>query len=315
MYAKTGGKPLFLQVKFYRREAAGFYNMLKYIKMSVIRMYFKKKKKGPGVVTLHYKRHKERRIKRTILGIFLLAMCFAAGWFFIFSDAIKVKEITVIPGVLSNADMVKTATINAVTPHNFLNQIINNDNLLVWGSRTITLDAKKFPMIESVIIKRDIFKRTVQLTVVEKERKFIFCEKFGEAMGKCFWIDASGDVIGEAPYIKSKLFPVVMVADTASAPLFVGGSAIVASQTAVLDDVVSLLDRLSLPADSITIRKRALRECEVQIAKGPLFYFSLENDPGAYDSVVMSLMNEGLWSKISYVDLRVPGRMYYALIK
>src|SRR3989344_2915503 len=161
--------------------------------------------------------------------------------------------------------------------------------------------------VKAVELKGDI--SLDQALVIEKttERsKFIiWCE------GDCFWIDETGLAFADAPETEGPLVKIVRV--TSGRQIKLGDNPLSGKETGILTSIIKFLNEMNIPVKSLTVENQDYKEITAQTLTGSKVYFSFLVDPAFGKSVVESLKEDGSWSKIDYLDLRIQGRAYYKL--
>ncbi|MCR4260759.1 MAG: hypothetical protein NUV96_00225 [Candidatus Colwellbacteria bacterium] len=163
------------------------------------------------------------------------------------------------------------------------------------------------PQAASIKVDKKYFKRTIEFTFIAKERYAIWCFQL---KGECFWIDASGSTFAQAPDIKGPLI-LRLVRDESERELALGEKVLEDIMFQNLKAAFVLLEELDIPVREFKIENLKFKEA-VALTSGPTIYFSLQDDPSFGRAVVEQLRGSGEWNAVNYLDLRVPGRAYYA---
>ena len=175
-------------------------------------------------------------------------------------------------------------------------------NILFWRRQTEhVLD----PRFDTFNMRKNYFKRTVQVTATEREKSFAWCF---EASGDCFWTDKTGFIFSPAPASSGGL--ITVISDWREMPPGIGGYVLPASMNENLNSIIAIIGRLDLSVDSIKIENIKLRELLISASNGPRIIFSLSIDPDFTETAIRSLMESKSWTATKTLNLTVPGRAY-----
>jgi len=170
-----------------------------------------------------------------------------------------------------------------------------------------SLNLESAPQAASIDVDKNYFNRTVKFTLIAKERYAIWCLQVKE---ECFWIDDLGSAFASAPDIKGPAI-LRLVRDESERELVLGEKVLEDIMFQNLKEAFVLLEELDIPVKEFKIENLKFREA-VARTSGPTIYFSLQDDPSFGRAVVEQLRSSGEWNAVNYLDLRVPGRAYYA---
>lgn len=255
-------------------------------------------------------RHKQRRgfvLRLKIYGFIVLFFILIAGpaYAIFYSPVFRIKEIkTDFSGgepmpALANDLGIFFATKSGI--YSFL----GFNNILSWKEGSARNDfLAKYPQIENIEINKNYFKRTVTLTVKERDKFGIWCLK-----EKCFWFDKNGIVFDEAPDTEGGI--IRKVDDFSGRQIKKGDGILDARLSENLIKIFGVLESAGLPS-SLKLDKIELQEITaVPVQQNlPEIYFSLRIDPSFGLSTLQKLGEKNL-ANISYIDLRVENRAYY----
>lgn len=177
-------------------------------------------------------------------------------------------------------------------------------NILFYKPSFSVENAPQAALIE---IDREYLTRKIKFSLDAKERYAIWCF---EVRAECFWIDDSGLAFAAAPDIKGPLI-LRLVREETDRPFVLGERVLEDHMFQNLKSAFVLLDDLDIPVEEFKIENLKFREA-VARTSGPSIYFSLQDNPDFGRTVIDQLRGSGEWNSVNYLDLRVPGRAYYA---
>lgn len=234
-------------------------------------------------------------------GFFVSGLLFIAVFYAVVDSPIfQVKEFKII----NNGQLTGEAVMANLQPfvlNNRLKIFLGVKNLLVWNKKIFNVSNAT---IAEVRIERHWFKRSVDISVKEKERFVIWCG----AAGNCYWIDRKAVPFEAAPQTEGSL--ILTVQDASQTETVLGKKVIndrfAANLVAVLDSVT----KLKLPIKTATYDGK-LQELRIEAYRGPSLLFSPRFDPFSNLAALRSLEEKVGLQGIEYIDLRTENRLYY----
>lgn len=253
-------------------------------------------------------RRKRRRaaLKKWGLAVLLLTLLLAGAVYGVLaSGVLVVSEFEVRGARLTPEGALLGALADAVVeapPGSWLGK----DNLLTWlfaGDPALRLGA--FPALESFSVTADIPDRKVIVEVREREALGVWC-----GSTECFAFDKNGVLFSRVPEVEGAL--ILKVRDESGAVLE-EGRAVFTDLTWMerLLGTLAIVRRHKLAIGDVLVRDLALREWEVRLRGGPALYFSFDFVPENLEGVLEGVGSRLDLSKLTYLDFRVPNRVYY----
>jgi hypothetical protein len=130
------------------------------------------------------------------------------------------------------------------------------------------------------------------------------------AGGDCYAFDREGIAFGRAPETYGTL--ITKVSDVRTAALAPGEAVLATSEwRARILETLEIIGALHLSPRIITVREEALREWDVALVEGPTLKFSFSFVPERLEDALASLSRRGDFRALTYLDFRVPDRLYY----
>lgn len=238
-----------------------------------------------------------------IVGLFLIGV----SYFLLYSKFMKVNEFKIegISTIDKNTlfGLLAAEVIRGESWRAFFGQ----DNLIFWlGVKNDSLK-EKIPLLADLKLKTNLWEQRVEISVLERQFKGIWCLVKSQ---QCFIFDKEGVVFNVAPLAEGNLL--LKVNDESNRSINLGQ--LVLPDFSWFEKMFIVLDMIKkeemLPAD-IRIKDINLREWEAAIFNGPRFIFSFESIPENLSEIIKSLKNQLNFSKLYYIDFRIPGRIYY----
>jgi len=175
---------------------------------------------------------------------------------------------------------------------------------------------KKFPQISRLQIEKNIPKRTIKITLTEREELGIVCKaeekNEGEVIKNCFYIDKEGVLFKNAPQTSGSL--VLLIKDF-SLEDFSLGKKLFSEQ--IINSIVELRDNLFLQINAKALWFGSFtyppKEIKVMTSEGWYVLFDLARDVKSQLSLLKAALAEKIQNRktLQYVDLRIENRIYY----
>lgn len=206
----------------------------------------------------------------------------------------------------NDQDILSNIRTNYIIDRSLLAQLSVN-NLFFWilGRDELFLNDRLLPSIKDISITTDVFKRGVNINILEKEVFGVICNE-----NNCFVFDDNGVVFRRSPSITGTLIPKIY--DPHNRPIVIGLPFLRdPSWFTDISVVINVLHDLDIGFTEIRLGNDQTREWEIDIISGPTIYFTFGSLPGDIRRVLLALSEEIDITSTEYIDLRVEGRIYY----
>lgn len=242
----------------------------------------------------------------------LCAMLFASvmlafSYFILSSDFFRVRRIEVA-GVQGapEAELVGRTTAY-LAGRGTIASWLGPENILFWRMAPAHISfAGMYPIIAEVVRTVDVGERSVHLVAKEREGFGVWCA--GESA--CYAFDREGVIFAKAP--KSEGTLVLRVRDMSGKEPLVGAAILPRTEWREnFFKTLEILEGRNVPMREIIVRGLDVREWEVKTAYGFSLLFSLDFTPDNLSAVLRDLEKRISLSALSYLDFRIPNRLFY----
>ncbi|PIP29880.1 hypothetical protein COU12_02510 [Candidatus Jorgensenbacteria bacterium CG10_big_fil_rev_8_21_14_0_10_54_38] len=277
------------------------------------------------------RRKKPRRVLWWLIGFFSLFVLLAAGagYAVLFSSLFEVQAVEVSGGETLPREQL-LAALSAQLTDSTLRGLTGPGNILFWmfrGSEPRQLYTASFAA-EVTVVPR-LLERKVEVAVRKLELFGVWCAaeslpaRLAEASaeqgrqaglpaqaGPCYGFDRAGTLVGEAPAAEGAL--ILKVSDENRRSLVAGQPALPNPRWVKnLLETIAVIKAQNLPVAEFTVKPLALHEWWARLASGTLIYFSFDFVPENLSAILENFKTKPDFTKLLYLDLRVPSRVYY----
>lgn len=255
-------------------------------------------------VTLRQK----KRTVRTALLVFLACAAFFAAVLYAaaYSPLFRIRTLTVSVVPDRGAEQTVQEEIEKEISALPLARLFGTRNMLLWDEKRVDNMLARHNEFQSAHIERNFFARSVTVVVVHREKFGIWC-----TAGSCFWFSTDGVLSAPGPRVTGNLL--LAINDESDRPLQLGDKVLDDRLIKPIFSVFDFLGQADIPLRFFTLKPLYLEELWAVAPSGdlPEIYFSLRADPHFALSAVSALQSNPGFSRIRYIDLRVPGKLYY----
>lgn len=241
-----------------------------------------------------YRERKEISWKRRIIFFWILFLILVLVYILFFSPIFEIKEINI--------------SGNRVISNEEIRSVLNQGNLfLVTKNKLRNTLVNNFPRIASVDVTKDIFKKSIDLKIIERKEVGIFCKK------DCYYIDKQGVIFEKAPQTSGAL--ILVIKDYSEGELGINRNVVERGFIAELIDLRNYLsDQLGLKVLEFMIGSGASEDLKVNTNEGWHILFDRSRDLQNQIEALRLVLEEKIKEErtnLEYIDLRIENRVYY----
>jgi hypothetical protein len=241
----------------------------------------------------HRKKNKYGK-KIFALAIIFLFLLLVAG--IVLSPILRAKEINVYGNKEISSEEIKnniqSVNILLMTTNGLKNKLLEN-----------------FPKISAIEIKKNILKRTIAITIAERESLGIICK---ENTANCFYFDKNGVIFEDAPQTSGSL--ILLIKDSFSEE-FSLGKKILEEQiiSSIADFREGIFSLTGIKINWFEIYTHPPKESKIITSEGWYLLLDLSRDTEKQLSVLKTALDEKIKDRknLEYIDLRIENRIYY----
>jgi len=232
--------------------------------------------------------------KSKIIFAWVLFLVLVLAYVLFLSPIFEIKEIN-------------TSGNRIISNHEIQNALAEQNNIfLATNNKLKNILFDNFPIIASVVINKNIFKKSINLKIVERKEVGIFCGK------ECYYIDKNGIIFEKAPQTSGAL--ILVINDYSNREIEIGSK--VLSEKLIADFIETsdyLATQLNLKALEFVFEMGPSGDLKINTNEG--WYILLDmsrnfkNQLQALELVLGEKIKDR--SSLEYVDLRIENRVYY----
>lgn len=183
-------------------------------------------------------------------------------------------------------------------------------DMFMWPDTLSSNTLALIPQLASVSISKDYFTNTITASVTERQPFAIWCF-VPKANGneQCFWFDQTGTMFERT--FDTQGGAIMVVHDYSQNPTGLNEKVLPAEFTANMISILNVIKATGLNINTIDLNDLSLEEIDITTNNGPALYFSLRFPADEDLPVIQSLMAQGGFDAIQYIDCRTENRVYY----
>jgi hypothetical protein len=284
-------------------------------------------------VSDHRKRRKKiRRYAFAVVGVFAFYFIFLAiVWLFMSTPFFRVQNVAVMGNsAVPSADIVSLVQATPSGKHNFIDSVFGWGNMFAWPDKVPVQNLAMIPELASITITKNYFSHSVTLNATERAPFGIWCyiPKGGSGVmiassssttteasapdlsnEQCYWFDNTGVLFERSLSTQGNL--IFVVNDFSQSPRGLNETVLPPEFNANFISVANVIRQTGLGIKEIDLNNLSLEEVDAQTTQGPRLEFSLRFPADDYLSVLKSLIAQGGFDKLQYVDCRTEDRVFY----
>ncbi len=269
---------------------------------------------------MHMRRYRKRKAKKILISVLILFLFSGIFYFLFFSQVFKINNF-IISGGRSLVPEEVEETLRSFLNRRWFLIPANNFFILKEGElEKAILD--KFKRIEGVDIQKG-FPNALEVEIKEKNLNLIWCQKKQEER-KCFYLDQDGMVFGKAFDIdlenldREKLIngPFILVEEERESFSSLEEKIAVSELVDFIFQIKLILPKIAgLKMVKGSIGLASAGQINVETEEGWQVYFDTTRELTSQVKILDLVLTEKITKEeresLEYIDLRVPGRIYY----
>jgi hypothetical protein len=230
-----------------------------------------------------------------------------ASYFFLYSGFLKVNEFKVEGTRAVDKNTLFALFASEIIKNQSWRALFGQDNLIFWlGAKSASVK-ERIPLLAELALRTNIWEQRVEVNARERQFNGIWC--FSERR-QCFVFDKDGVTFSLAPTAEGALL--LKITDESERSINLGQSVLPErGWLAGVFTILEIIKKEGMAIADIRVKELGLREWEIVIAGGPRLIFNFEYMSGNLAEILKNLRGQLNFSKLQYIDLRVPGRIYY----
>jgi cell division septal protein FtsQ len=232
---------------------------------------------------------------KAIIFLWSLFLILVLAYVLLLSPIFEIKEI-------------KVSGNRAISSEEIRNSLNNQTNLfLATENKLRGILITDFPRILSLEVQKNIFKKTIDIKIIERREAGIFCGN------ECYYIDKDGVIFEKAPQTSGTL--ILAIKDNSAREVEIGKNALNKEFMGALINLrEDLLNQLGLKALDFIIESNVMKDLRVNTNEGWYILFDRNRDlKNQLQALILALEEKIKESRknLEYVDLRIENRVYY----
>lgn len=250
---------------------------------------------------------KKARVKIYIYFAILVLFLGSLAYFVLYSDFLKASKIEIQDSIFyERSNFLSELRTEIISSRKYLG-FFDKKNILFWYFAADNIqNPKKFPSLKEINIDTNLASKSISFRVKENDLKGIVCKSRKE----CFGFNDSGVIYTKAPYVKGSL--ILKIDDNSKRQLVLGHRFLPEKEWIKrMLETISMLKENGFHIKSAYLKPIDLREWGINLFSGPDLYFSFDFIPERLNQVLTNFFQKFDEDNLEYIDLRVPGRIYY----
>jgi cell division septal protein FtsQ len=225
------------------------------------------------------------------------------AYFYYWSPLLQIREFSII-GTTSE-DETRTAIVNYFnSSRSFFSPA--TDRIVFWmqHNEEFIQSPSFLPYAASIKLTSNISEKKVTAEITPRVMSGVWC-----ANEKCFVFDDNGVVFSEAPDVSGSL--ILKIRDENNTPVSLGRAVLSGEEFNSIKKAIQSIQKNKIPISEVLIQNMELKEWATVAPNGFSIKFSFNSIPDDLDSVFKGIFERTNIDKLTYIDLRVPNRVYF----
>jgi len=237
-----------------------------------------------------------------IIGIIVIT--FSVGmYFYYWSPTLRIGEFLIVG--TNSKEEAKTAIVNYFnSSRSFFSPA--TDRIVFWAQHNDeSISSPSFlPYVASIKLASDFSEKKVIAEITPRVMSGIWC-----ISDQCYAFDDNGVVFSEAPDVSGSL--ILKIKDENNTPVTLGSTVLSSEEFTSIKRAIKDIQENKIPISEIVIQNMELKEWSTVAPNGFSIKFSFNSIPEDLDSVFKGILERTSIERLTYIDLRVPNRVYF----
>jgi len=237
-----------------------------------------------------------------IIGIIVVAIG-VGMYFYYWSPTLRIDEFSVVG--TNSKEEAKAAIVNYFgSSRSFFSPAV--DRIVFWMQHNgeFIQSPPFLPYAASIKLTSNIAEKKVTAEITPRVMSGVWC-----ISEKCFVFDDNGIVFAEAPDVSGSL--ILKIRDENNTPVSLGRAVLSGEEFNSIKKAILSIQKNKIPISEVLIQNIELKEWATIAPNGFSIKFSFNSIPEDLDSVFKGIFERANVDKLTYIDLRVPNRVYF----
>ncbi|TSC52235.1 MAG: hypothetical protein LiPW41_446 [Parcubacteria group bacterium LiPW_41] len=237
-----------------------------------------------------------------IVGIIIIAIG-ASTYFYYWSPTLQVGEFSVVG--TNSKEEAKVAIVNYFnSSRSFFSPA--TDRIVFWTQHNEELiqSPSFLPYASSIKLVSNFSEKKVTAEITPRVMSGVWC-----ITEKCYVFDDNGILFSESPNVSGSI--ILKIRDENNNPVSLGNAVLSQDEFNSIKKAIQSVQRNKIPISEVLIQNVELKEWATVAPNGFSIKFSFNSIPEDLDSVFQGILERTSIEKLSYIDLRVPNRVYF----
>ncbi|MDP1706555.1 MAG: hypothetical protein Q8L36_01920 [bacterium] len=240
--------------------------------------------------------------------LFVGLVLIGAFYFIFYSSFFNVREVVINGNKLIEDQDITSALIGTLASDSgFYKKFFGAGNILFWRQPSLEKLVSRLPLLADLKLSVEWQSKKIIIDVQERASAGVWC--FGDYR-PCYLFDDNGYLFSFAPEISGSLI-LKVIDETGTNPIF--GKKIFSDDSKIGEffAVLTVLKNNDFPIDYVLVKSAESRELAFKLSDGPLLKLKQEDSMAQSLSALAEKIKNLPLATLEYIDLTVPGRLYY----
>jgi len=224
-------------------------------------------------------------------------------YFYYWSPVLRIGEFTI--NGTNSKDEARVAIVNYFnSSRSFFSPA--TDRIVFWTQHNDeSIESPSFlPYAASIKFVSNFTEKKVVAEITPRVMSGVWC-----VSEKCYVFDNNGIIFSEAPDVSGSL--ILKIRDENNTQVTLGSAVLSGGEFESIKKAIKSVQQNKIPISEILIQNIELKEWAAVAPNGFSIRFSFNSIPEDLDSVFKGILERTSIEKLTYIDLRIPNRVYF----